>query len=79
MSAFALVFQVFYVVRATFSEKDPHHHHRLRKWVVSEITSQDGSKGLKKKQLLIAPYIVFVIFSGLTAWVCLLYIYGKFN
>ncbi|KLO16369.1 hypothetical protein SCHPADRAFT_823375, partial [Schizopora paradoxa] len=34
LSAFALVFQVFYVVHATFREKDPHHHQTLRKWIL---------------------------------------------
>jgi len=32
LSAFGLVFQVFYVVRSTFREKDPHNHETLRKW-----------------------------------------------
>ncbi|KAI5124754.1 hypothetical protein M0805_005388 [Coniferiporia weirii] len=34
MSAFALVFQVFYVVRAAFREKDPEYHRTRRKWAL---------------------------------------------
>ncbi|KAH8118481.1 hypothetical protein DFH11DRAFT_675552 [Phellopilus nigrolimitatus] len=52
MSAFALVFQVFYVVRAASREKDPEYHQTRRKWV-----------------LLIIPYIAFITFVGLTAYV----------
>jgi len=34
LSAFALVFQVFYVIRAAFQERDPQNYHTLRKWVL---------------------------------------------
>jgi len=34
LSAFGLVFQVFYVVHATFREKDPHQNQALRKWTL---------------------------------------------
>ncbi|KAL5527524.1 hypothetical protein ACEPAG_6325 [Sanghuangporus baumii] len=34
VSAFALVFQVFYVMRAAFQERDPESHETLRKWTL---------------------------------------------
>ncbi|EJD01299.1 uncharacterized protein FOMMEDRAFT_135535 [Fomitiporia mediterranea MF3/22] len=34
VSAFALVFQVFYVIRAAFHEKDPEYRETLRKWIL---------------------------------------------
>lgn len=34
LSAFGLVFEVFWVVRATWHEKDPQNNKEFRKWVV---------------------------------------------
>ena len=34
MSAFTLVFQLFYVIRAAFREKDPETNETVRKWIV---------------------------------------------
>ncbi|TDL29806.1 hypothetical protein BD410DRAFT_780299 [Rickenella mellea] len=52
LSAFALVYQVFHVVRTTFQEKDHQKNQVLRKWL-----------------LLIAPYVAFVIFASVTAYI----------
>lgn len=49
MSAFALVFQVFYVIRAAFHEKDPQYHGKLRKWSVCALSYYKPTNYLLKR------------------------------
>lgn len=69
LSAFALVFQVFYVVHATFREKDPHQHQTLRKWIVSRKTKYLVFIDRIMCKLLVLPYLALVVFASLTVYV----------